>query len=102
MPEMKRPSKLHRTIWALFIASFALCCHAQSVTTKFFKDRSMNKEVTANRARFSETVSHEADGRVTTEIRNLKENEVIMRETYKGDEPFGVWFYKGEGEDIFL
>ncbi len=52
-------------------------------------------------AKFSKAIFENEDSTITTEIKNLETNKVINRETYKGDEPFGVWisgYYKGVEE----
>jgi TonB family protein len=87
----------------LFVALFlGASCYAQSVVTTFYKDRYLRNEVSASKGKFSRTVSNEADGRMVTEVKDLKRNEVLMREIYKGLEPFGVWFYDNGENDIFL
>jgi len=102
MPMKRDLTWLKKRIVLCSALLFGVTANAQSLSTRFFKDQELKKEVPASKARYSQTVSNETDGRVTTEIRDIIKNELIMRETYKGDEPFGVWFY-GNGEtDIFL
>jgi len=71
---------------------------AQTAVVKYFKDEFADKEVAKEKARFSKTVIENPDGSITTDLRDLKKDEIIRSETYKGDEPYGVWkFNYGNG-----
>jgi TonB family protein len=100
---MRICEKKHQSILTFFICLCVVFNHAQSTETRFFSNRFLNQEVPPRKAKFSQTISGESDGRVTTEVKDLKKNEIIRRETYKGEEPFGIWFYKGnDGHDLVL
>jgi len=62
-------------------------CNGQTSQTRFFRDRELTREVAERRANFSETVTQNADGTVITVIKDLKKDEVILR----NGEPFGTW-----------
>lgn len=62
--------------------------------TKYYKDRFSREEVAADKAKFSVTVTHNADGSISTIKRNLKKNTVDYSETLKGEEPLGIWIYQ--------
>ena len=70
---------------------FSLHSGAQSpVKLRYYLDKNLSKKTTEDKANFSRTVVHSADT-FSTEIKNLKTNEIIWSESYKGDEPIGVW-----------
>jgi TonB family protein len=54
----------------------------------------LQKETTPEKAKFSETTTRNPDGSVTTEVKDIKKDEIITFESFKGDEPTGVWKYK--------
>ena len=64
-----------------------IICSGQTSQTRFFRDRELTREVAERRANFSETVTKNTDGTVTTEIKDLSRNEIILR----NGEPFGTW-----------
>lgn len=64
---------------------------AQTSETRYYKDDFLRKEVPANRAGYSQTVTHHTDGTVTTVGKNLKTQKIMSSETYKGNEPTGIW-----------
>jgi TonB family protein len=76
-----------KPILTALIIFVATICSGQTSHTRFFRDKELTKEVTGRRADFSETVTQNADGTVTTEIKDLSRNEVILR----NGEPFGTW-----------
>jgi TonB family protein len=66
--------------------------------TKYFNDKYSSKEVPKEKAKYSQTITTNADSSITTEIRKIKTNEIITSQTYKGEEPFGTWkFVTSEG-----
>lgn len=67
---------------------------AQTVETKYYKDRYTQEEVPADKARFSVTVAHNPDGSISTTKKNLKKNKIDDSQTFKGEEPFGIWIYQ--------
>lgn len=87
---------MSKTLFALLFFAFTTICNGQTTQSKYFKDRWLNKEALQKKARFSQTIIQNLDSTVTTEIRDLRKNEIVLSETYKGDEPYGVWkFRKG-------
>lgn len=78
----------------ILILSFVTICHGQTSETKYFNSEWLGKEVAQDKAKFSQTIIQNVDGTVTTEVKDLKKNEIISRQTFKGEEPYGVWKYK--------
>ena len=79
----------------LLLVSFSLLSamhlSAQSsVKVRYYLDKNLSKKTTEDKANFSRTIVHSADT-FSTEIKNMKTNEIIWSESYKGDEPIGVW-----------
>jgi TonB family protein len=65
---------------------------AQSTTeTKYFNDKYSSKEVPKEKAKYSKTIKTNVDSSITTEIKQIKTNEIIRSRTFKGKEPFGIW-----------
>jgi len=83
--------KLLLTILVLVLTTI---CTAQTTKTKYYNNRFLEKEVSFEKAKFSESITHSTDGTITTEVKDLKLNEVIRSETFKGKEPTGIWIYK--------
>jgi TonB family protein len=83
-------SKALLTILILLLTVF---CFAQTKTTTYFKRPDLRVEVSERQARFSRTVIINTDSTVTTEVKDLRKNETLRSETYKGDEPYGIWRY---------
>jgi TonB family protein len=77
-------------ILTITILAIAIFCKAQTTKTKYYKDEFLEKEVTEEKAKFSQTVI-EHENLVTTETKNLKSNRIIRSQTYKGKEPYGIW-----------
>lgn len=73
----------------LVMNSFFIC--AQSTEVRYFSNEQLTKETTEEKAKFSQSVIQNADGSATTEVKNLKNNEVIRSETWKEKEPYGIW-----------
>ena len=85
-------NKLGALFLVILISSSAW---SQSVETKYYSNRSLSKEVLQTKAKFSRTVTKGSDGRVTTSLKDIKNNQIIYSETFKGNEPFGVWIVRG-------
>lgn len=79
------------TIIALGIATIGYC---QTSQTKYFNNSYLQKETTQHKGKFSQTTIKNPDGSVTTEVKDIKKDEIISSETYKEDEPSGIWNYK--------
>ena len=75
---------------SLLFVMHSVFIHAQSEEVKYFSNEQLTKETAKEKAKFSQTVIQNADGSVTTEEKNLKKDEVIRSETWKGKEPFGI------------
>lgn len=82
------------TILTIIICVITSACIAQSSTTRYFRTQSLAKEVAQDKAKFSQTVTKNADGSTTTTFKNLEKDLILTRETYKGDEPCGDWIYQ--------
>jgi TonB family protein len=85
--------KLVCRIFFLLFGVFNLL-QAQGTQIKFFSNRSLSKEVSPQKAKFTKTVYYEKDSLVTTEVKDLSTGLVILRETFKGEEPYGIWIVK--------
>ena len=79
------------TIIALGLATIGYC---QTPQTKYFNNSYLQKETTQQKGKFSQTTINNPDGSVTTEVKDIRKDEIISSETYKGDEPSGFWTYK--------
>ena len=64
---------------------------AQTTTIKYYSDENLKKEVSIKKAKFSKTITQNADGSITTTTKNLKKDEIISSQTYKDNEPYGIW-----------
>ncbi len=76
------------TISILFISGKTF---AQTTEAHYYKDEYLSKETTEAKAQYIRTVTQFPDGTKTTEVKYLATDEVIRRESLKGDEPVGVW-----------
>lgn len=78
---------------AIFVFLFLVNAksYTQTVETTYYDNQWLRKEIPAKKAKFSKTVTKHEDGRITTEITDLKKNEVVSSETFKGTEPYGIW-----------
>lgn len=96
------PSIIRIFISVLFVLAFADQSFSQSIITKYYKNRNLTKEVRQSKAKFSETIVVNADSTLTTEVKDLKTNEILRSETYKGTEPYGIWINKRSHETLRL
>ena len=78
---------MKKVLFTALIIFATIICSGQTSHTRFFRDSGLTREVAERRANYSETVTKHADGTVTTEIKDLNQNEVILR----NGEPFGTW-----------
>jgi len=99
---MKKTTFIIKALAFVLFFEITTFCLAQSVQTKYFKDRALEKEVEIGKAKFSKTIIIETNGTKTKEIKRLKDNEVIWREAYNGEEPFGIWKYESNGKIVSL
>ncbi len=79
------------TILLLLITTFG---YGQKREVKFYNNEWLRKEVSEKKAKFSLTTIENADSSITREIKDLKNNEVISSQTYKANEPVGIWKYR--------
>jgi TonB family protein len=75
------------------LACVTLTSRAQTSETRYYKSMSMDEEVPQEKAKYSKTITTNADGSITTERKNLKKNLIESRQVLKGDEPVGIWVY---------
>ena len=83
-----------KTIMTPLLILLTCVCGAQTIQTKYYDDQWLRKETNEKKAKFSKTVIQNPDGIITTEVKDLKSDEVINSEKYKGDEQMGVWIYR--------
>lgn len=82
---------MKKTTLTILILAITAICFGQTSETKYFNNESLKKEVRENKAKFSRTITQNADRTTTTEVRDLKKNEIVRSETFLGDEPYGIW-----------
>jgi TonB family protein len=89
---------MHKTtLTLLFLAFTAICC-GQTSQIKYFESEWLEKELPESKAKFSQTITQNTDGTTTTEVKNIKKSEIVRSETFKGNEPYGIWkFQYGSG-----
>jgi len=78
---------------------FINCCFSQqiqSTNNRYFSDQNLKKQVAENKAKFVQTVLEKSEGIRIIEVRNVKSNELISYESFKGEEPIGKWLEKCE------
>src|SRR4051812_25594218 len=85
---------MYRLIMAFLMALIAATALCQTRQVRYFNNSYLQKETSEKNGKFSQTISQNPDGSVTTEVKDIKNDEVISTETYKGDEPVGKWKYK--------
>lgn len=89
---------MNKTIITFLALAFQTICYAQTSEIKYFNSEWLGKEVRENKAKFSQTITQNVDGSVTTEVKDLKTNEIVRSETFKGNEPYGIWKFRyGKG-----
>lgn len=91
-PLTKLHEEPHIPLFSLFHTACAL---SQVMDTKYFSNKNLQREVPASRAKYVQIVTKNPDGSITTEVTDIARNEVINSQTYKGEEPTGVWKYRG-------
>ena len=85
---------MNRTTLTFLILAFTTICYGQIAQTKYFNSEWLGKEVSQDKAKFSQSIIQNADTTITTEIKDLKKNEIVRSETFKGNEPFGIWKFR--------
>lgn len=85
---------MNKTTFTILILAFTTICFGQATETKYFNSEWLLKEVPQNKAKFSQTIIQNADSTTTTEIEDLKKQEIVRSETFKGNEPYGIWKFR--------
>ena len=85
---------MNKTTLTILVLAFTTICYGQTSQTKYFNSEWLEKEVPENKAKFSQTITQNTDGTTTTDIKNLKKNEIVRSETFKGNEPYGIWKFR--------
>lgn len=85
---------MYKAILVVLILAFKTICYGQSSQTFYYQSEWLGKEVPQKKAKFSKTVTQNADGTVTTDIKNLNNNEIVQSKTFKGNEPYGIWKFR--------
>ena len=67
--------------------------YGQTTQITYYNNERLDKEVSQEKAKYSKTVTRDNDGVVITEIKDLKKEEIIRSDGYKGLEPYGIWRY---------
>lgn len=83
----------------LFIAILiSSCAYSQTTEAHYYKDADLRKVVPEEKASYSKMTTLFPDGTITTEVRNMSNDEVIKRESIRGNEPMGIWIIKYGGD----
>lgn len=85
---------MKKSTLTILVITITTICYGQKSETKYFNNEWREKEVPENKAKFSQTITQNADGIETTEIRDIKNNEIVRSETFKGNEPYGIWKFR--------
>lgn len=79
------------TLSLITIFTFTLSGFAQTIEIKYYDNH--RNEVGQKNAKVSIERIRNPDGSITTLLKNIKSDKVLNSETYKGEEPSGVWTY---------
>ena len=71
---------MNKGILTILLVIYSVFCYAQNIQTKYYKSEWLETEVAPEKAKFSKTINQKSDGTVTTEIQELKKEEL---EIYK-------------------
>jgi TonB family protein len=91
---LHKKDNMKRITFTALILLLSSICQAQTVQTRYYNNQYLEEEVPQGKARYSQTVTQNADGSITTSKKNLKKDVVEFSQTLKGEEPFGVWIYQ--------
>ena len=80
-----------KTTFTIFVFAMAIICNGQSSETKYFNNVDLEKEVSNEKAKYSQIIIQNSDGTVTTEVYDLRKNALSNSQTFKGEEPYGIW-----------
>ncbi|MBA3901570.1 MAG: hypothetical protein H0X62_15435 [Bacteroidetes bacterium] len=82
---------MNKKALTILLIVFSAICLGQTTHTKYYNNKWLEKEVPEGKGKFSQTISQNTDETITTEIKDLKKNEIVRSETFKGKEPYGIW-----------
>ena len=85
---------MNKTTLTILVLAFTTISYGQTSKTKFFNSEGLEKEATENKAKYSQTITKNTEGTTKTEVKNLKKNEIVRSETFKGNEPYGIWKFR--------
>jgi protein TonB len=85
---------MNKTTLTILLLAFTIICYGQTTETKYFNSSELDKEVPQKKAKFSQTITQNTDGTITTDVNDLEKGEIVRSETYKGNEPYGIWKYR--------
>lgn len=85
---------MKKSTLTILILALTTICYGQTTETKYFNSEWLGKEISQDKAKFSQTIIQNSDGTVTTEIKDLKKDEIVRSETFKGNEPYGIWKFR--------
>ena len=88
--------KFKITLGFLFFVCICIGQEEKSIKNTFFADQHLKKQVAEKKAKFVQTVLEKSEGIRIIEVRNVKSNELISYESFKGEEPIGKWLEKCE------
>jgi TonB family protein len=86
----------------LLFITITMVCNSQDSKTRYYRDRFLSKETSEKKAKYSESKIANRDGSVTTIVKKVKRDKIVRSETYKGNEPYGIWTYWEGKEKIEL
>jgi TonB family protein len=84
--------KIALSVYALFM--FCTFCFAQKKEVKYYDGPNLRNQVSQQKAKVSWERIHNPDGSITTLIKKIKRDKILNSETYKGEEPTGIWIYQ--------
>ncbi|MBK6730607.1 MAG: energy transducer TonB [Bacteroidetes bacterium] len=82
---------MYKTPLTIFVFAIAIICNGQSSETKYFNNVDLGKEVSKEKAKYSQIIIQNSDGTVTIEVYDLRKNALSNSQTFKGEEPYGIW-----------
>jgi TonB family protein len=83
---------MSKMIWLTLFLCTCICFSFAQTTTDFYADRFLHKKVTEKKAKFiHHKTTNKESGIYSEETIRISDNEIIRRESYKGQEPVGQW-----------
>jgi len=68
---------MKRFTLTILILSITTICFGQTKEIKYLNNEWLQREVSAEKGKFSQTIIQNADGSLTTEIKNIKKDKLI-------------------------